>query len=277
MIGEIPGMKIGQVFKDRQALHDAGVHRATQAGITGKATEGAESIVLSGGYVDDEDYGDTIIYTGHGGRDPNTGEQVFHQEFTRQNQAHVTGCRNGMPVRVVRREKRKSSYSPESGYSYGGLYIVEKYWIETGINGFQVCRFRLVSSALNTASVTANAAVPAARAQTVIQRIIRGTALGRKVKSMYKYNCQVCGITLQCEGGLYAEAAHIRPLGSPHNGPDTMENILCLCPNHHVLFDNGGLTLSDDLVVALTGSQLIVHSKHTINVEHIRYQRLLWE
>ncbi|MEH6478269.1 MAG: YDG/SRA domain-containing protein, partial [Sneathiella sp.] len=75
-IGEIENATVGQIFTDRKALHDAGVHRATQAGITGKATEGAESIVLSGGYVDDQDYGDTIIYTGHGGRDPNSGKQV---------------------------------------------------------------------------------------------------------------------------------------------------------------------------------------------------------
>jgi hypothetical protein len=34
---------------------------------------GAESIVVSGGYEDDEDHGDTIIYTGHGGNDPQTG------------------------------------------------------------------------------------------------------------------------------------------------------------------------------------------------------------
>jgi putative restriction endonuclease len=34
------------------------------------------SIVLSGGYVDDEDLGDMIIYTGEGGRDAATGRQI---------------------------------------------------------------------------------------------------------------------------------------------------------------------------------------------------------
>lgn len=33
-------------------------------------SRGADSIVVSGGYPDDADYGDEIIYTGHGGRDP---------------------------------------------------------------------------------------------------------------------------------------------------------------------------------------------------------------
>ena len=44
----------------------------------GIASHGS-SIVLSGDYVDDEDMGDVIIYTGEGGRDPNTGRQVADQ------------------------------------------------------------------------------------------------------------------------------------------------------------------------------------------------------
>jgi len=47
-----------------------------QAGIVGGTGSGAESIVLSGGYTDDEDHGDEIIYTGDGGRDPRTGRQI---------------------------------------------------------------------------------------------------------------------------------------------------------------------------------------------------------
>ena len=37
---------------------------------------------------------------------------------------------------------------------------------------------------------------------------------------------QMCGIRLEGFAGPYAEAAHVRPLGSPHNGPDTLNNIL---------------------------------------------------
>ncbi len=55
------------------------------AGISGTDEEGADSIVLSGGYEDDVDYGDEIVYSGHGGRDPNTGQQVADQEFARGN------------------------------------------------------------------------------------------------------------------------------------------------------------------------------------------------
>jgi putative restriction endonuclease len=63
----------GARFPDRRALHDAGVHPGSLQG--GISTSG-ESIILSGGYVDDIDEGDLIIYTGQGGRDSKTGRQV---------------------------------------------------------------------------------------------------------------------------------------------------------------------------------------------------------
>lgn len=66
MIGEIPGVAAGQPYNSRRLAHEAGVHRPLQAGICGTKATGAESIVVSGGYKDDEDYGDVIIYTGHG-------------------------------------------------------------------------------------------------------------------------------------------------------------------------------------------------------------------
>jgi putative restriction endonuclease len=67
-MGEIEGIPPGKAFATRRELYESGVHRALQAGIVGDASTGAESIVLSGGYVDDEDLGNEIIYTGDGGR-----------------------------------------------------------------------------------------------------------------------------------------------------------------------------------------------------------------
>jgi len=55
------------------------------------------------------------------------------------------------------------------------------------------------------------------------------------------------GIRLVGLAGPYAKAAQIRPLGAPHDGPDVSENILCLCPNHRVLFDHGGAAVGADL------------------------------
>jgi len=55
VFGEIEGVKEGDLFDDRRVLSAAGVHRPTQAGISGSVADGADSIVLSGGYEDDED------------------------------------------------------------------------------------------------------------------------------------------------------------------------------------------------------------------------------
>jgi predicted restriction endonuclease len=75
-------------------------------------------------------------------------------------------------------------------------------------------------------------------------RILRDTELARKIKALHKNVCQMCGETVALQNGeTYAEAHHIKPLGMPHNGPDIAENIVVLCPNHHVMFDYGAIPL----------------------------------
>jgi predicted restriction endonuclease len=75
-------------------------------------------------------------------------------------------------------------------------------------------------------------------------RILRDTALARTVKESHQYRCQICGQTLRIgDNTPYAEAHHIMPLGTPHNGPDVRGNILCVCPNDHVLLDYGAIKL----------------------------------
>ena len=73
VFGHINGYPAGSYFGSRAELAEAGVHRHRQAGISGSASKGADSIVLSGGYEDDQDFGDTIIYTGYGGREGDDG------------------------------------------------------------------------------------------------------------------------------------------------------------------------------------------------------------
>lgn len=141
--GEVPGVSEGDVFEDRKELSKAGVHRPRQAGICGRKGIGAESIVLSGGYEDDLDKGDIIIYTGHGGNIPHTATQYKDQELDRQNMALVVSCKNRLPVRVSRGAKHKSLWSPPSGYAYGGLYRVVRWWEQKGKSGYKVFRFEL--------------------------------------------------------------------------------------------------------------------------------------
>lgn len=116
------------------------------------------------------------------------------------------------------------------------------------------------------------------RAEETTQRIIRSTAIADYVKRVHDYSCQACGTRLATPTGAYAEAAHIRALGRPHNGPDITANILCLCPNHHVLFDFGMLTISDDLTVVdhssgVSPGRLREIPEHRIDPQYLAYHR----
>jgi putative restriction endonuclease len=277
--GEIDGYPVGSVFPDRKALSVAGVHRPTQAGISGSEEEGADSIVVSGGYEDDEDYGEVIVYTGHGGKDPNTGRQVADQELTRGNLALAVSCREGLPVRVVRGAGAESRFAPDTGFRYDGLYRVENYWHEKGRSGFLVWRFRLVRDDPHTppwATTGESVTSPAPRVATTTQRIVRNSAVVNQVKLLHDHRCQVCRTRLETPSGPYAEGAHVKPLGKPHDGPDTKDNVLCLCPNHHVLFDLGAFTIRDDLSLDGLAGKLHTVSGHVLNVEYIRYHRGLF-
>ena len=111
--------------------------------------------------------------------------------------------------------------------------------------------------------------------------IQRSADVSRWVKQVYNDTCQVCGTRLQIPGKGASDAAHIRGLGSPHNGPDIIENILCLCPNHHRTFDSGAWALTDDFKVKdlLTGQDLgsiHLHASHRLSLDCVRYQRDYW-
>lgn len=274
IFGELPGVHEGAEFPSRKELHAAGVHLPTQAGISGSASEGADSIVLSGGYEDDHDEGDVIVYTGHGGRDQQTGKQVTDQTLTQGNRALALNHLQGLPVRVIRGHQHRSPFSPRVGYQYGGLYRVDDLWHEQGKSGFVIWRFRLVKlEAERATGETVDALGPTARQQVTVQRLVRDTAKARAVKVLHEYTCQMCGVRLEGPGGPYAEAAHIRPLGSPHDGPDVMSNILCLCPNHHVLFDLGSVSIADDFSLLGMRRVLRQHPKHEVEVEYVQYHR----
>ena len=105
----------------------------------------------------------------------------------------------------------------------------------------------------------------------ITERIIRDTANTTEIKRLHDYRCQICGIRLETPAGAYAEAAHVKPLGSPHNGPDVLANILCLCPNHHVLFDYGALSILDDLRLIGMEGHLQAAPGHNLLPEYLRY------
>nr|WP_121272494.1 YDG/SRA domain-containing protein [Pedobacter schmidteae] len=145
VFGEIEGFNEGYHFEDRKSMMANGFHRKWAAGIDGNGNEGTAAIVLSGGYEDDEDSGNIIIYTGAGGN--KNGKQVEDQSWDNLGNAGlVLSMNNGLPVRVIRGHKHRSPFSPKSGYTYAGLYYVTKAWEAVGKSGYKICKFELVYS-----------------------------------------------------------------------------------------------------------------------------------
>jgi putative restriction endonuclease len=218
-----------------------------------------------------------VIYTGHGGNDPETGKQVADQVWKVGNAGLALNCIEGRPVRLIRGANVGSPYAPKEGYRYDGLYFVAQYWEATGKSGFRICQFRLLRDDSSPQPWLAISDFPwlqfPKRQSSTVQRIVRNTAMATSVKSLYKYTCQVCGIRLETPAGPYAEGAHIQALGEPHNGPDVEENILCLCPNHHVLFDSGALKINDDFTLDGYSGTLTTHPQHKISLNYLAYHR----
>jgi len=99
--------------------------------------------------------------------------------------------------------------------------------------------------------------------EILLSRIIRDTSLTKDLKRLHNHRCQICGKTVKLQSGLYSEAHHIKPLSKEHNGSDTADNILIVCPNHHVQCDYGAIKLDID--------KLIDADKHKINITYIHY------
>ena len=85
-----------------------------------------------------------------------------------------------------------------------------------------------------------------------------------QLKIIRDFKCQICGTKiLKKNGDYYIEAAHIKP--KHKKGPETSENILILCPNHHKEFDYG-----DRIIIKHTKKQIefkLNGKKYMINLE----------
>jgi putative restriction endonuclease len=88
--------------------------------------------------VDDEDLGDVIIYTGEGGRDPNTGREIADQQLLLGNPALAENHLNGIPIRVHRGKAHAADIPDGYRYRYDGLYRVARYWEERGRDDFKL-------------------------------------------------------------------------------------------------------------------------------------------
>jgi hypothetical protein len=145
IFGNPINIKEGAIYPNRGALIDDNLHRSTMKGIDGNGNYGAAAIVLSGGYEDDYDNGNEILYTGEGGNDSSSGKQVAHQSWNSPGNAGLLkSYQDNLPIRVIRGYNHNSQHSPKEGYKYCGLYqIIEEPVMQTGKSGFKICRFKL--------------------------------------------------------------------------------------------------------------------------------------
>ncbi|GMH20067.1 hypothetical protein Nepgr_021908 [Nepenthes gracilis] len=149
IVGSIPGVYIGDLFLFRMELCVVGLHGQVQAGIdylpSSQSSNGepiATSIIVSGGYEDDEDSGDVLIYTGHGGQGKFSGERC-HQKLEGGNLALERSMHYGIELRVIRGIKHEGSLTTKV-YVYDGLYRIVESWFDVGRSGFGVYKYRLL-------------------------------------------------------------------------------------------------------------------------------------
>ncbi|XP_030550559.2 histone-lysine N-methyltransferase family member SUVH9 [Rhodamnia argentea] len=149
IVGPLPGIEIGDVFFYRMELCVVGLHGQPQAGIdyltASQSSNGepiATSVIVSGGYEDDEDAGDVIIYTGHGGQDK-LNRQRNHQKLEGGNLAMERSMHYGIEVRVIRGIRYGGGATPKI-YVYDGLYRILECWFDVGKSGFGVYKYKLM-------------------------------------------------------------------------------------------------------------------------------------
>ncbi|XP_047048172.1 uncharacterized protein LOC124653149 [Lolium rigidum] len=152
IMGEVPGVEIGDEFLYRVELALVGLHRPYQGGIDTMKDHNdtliAISIVASGGYPDELSSSGEVIYTGSGGK-PAGKKENEDQKLVRGNLALKNCIKTKTPVRVIhgfkgpnREEGSHSKAKEVSTFTYDGLYNVVDSWLE-GPPGSRVFKYRL--------------------------------------------------------------------------------------------------------------------------------------
>ncbi|MBN9202141.1 MAG: hypothetical protein ABS61_00560 [Microbacterium sp. SCN 70-18] len=270
--GLIPGVPTGARFRTRRALYDRRVHHDIHQIICGGSVPGigAESVLAPAGRPDDLDFGGILYLTGSG--NTRAGRVIADQSLTGLNRILAGNIESGQPVRLIRETPGE--------FEYGGLFAVEDAYLRDGVDGHIICQFRLRQM---QPAAEPNRPVIAGHIQRALvthYRLVRDAAVPARVKALYDHHCQICGIRIQTLAGAYSEGAHLVPLGGGSDGPDTDENVLCLCPNHHIMLDHGALALTDDWAVIdrdgrRTG-ELTRHPDHHLDPAHARQHRRLF-
>jgi hypothetical protein len=153
-----------------------------------------------------------------------------------------------IPYRRLLKAKNREPLSDDFGYSYALVLAPD--------------------ADQGPAAASVDTASPPARVLATTERIVRDTALTRRLKALHADTCQLCGTRLTlADGAGYSEAHHLKPLGRPHSGPDVEGNVLVLCPNCHALCDYRAMPLTADRIRTVLG--------HRIGAEYVDYHNSL--
>ena len=147
IVGDVPGVEVGDEFLYRVELALVGLHRPYQGGIDTTRDETgvliAISVVASGGYPDKLYCPGELIYTGSGGKDGGD------QKLAHGNLALKNCIQRKAPVRVIHgfkgQNREESSHSRAKEIwtcTYDGLYRVVDCWSE-GRPGPKVFKYKL--------------------------------------------------------------------------------------------------------------------------------------
>ena len=157
----------------------------------------------------------------------------------------------------------------ESYYSYPGLQIRKDLHIANGIRNldnykeFSDAEKQLIEGIQLTSAFVHSNTEETVRILREIDIILRNRHLADRVKDLYVNTCQLCLIQLKInENRFYSEVHHIIPLGKPHNGKDNLENMICVCPNCHILLDLKAIKLTEASIKL---------AKHIISLKSTEY------
>ncbi|SFR46414.1 HNH endonuclease [Halogeometricum limi] len=220
------------------------------------------------GPYDDDVTGGQFHYVGEG--------QTGDQTLTAGNRYLADARSNPLPIFFFHRR------GDASGWEYQGrVDVVSVDPVES--DGRRVYRFTLqrrteTRERIDRAEAASDLDAPE-RVETTRARVVRNSAMIRRLKERYDATCQVCRARRrQGPTSGYAEGHHLRPLGRPHDGPDVAENVLVLCPNHHADFDYGTVAVDPDThVIAhaydadVDGRELFVHEDHELDAAALDY------
>ena len=142
IIGEVPGIEVGDKFQYWQELNLVGLHRQNLSLIDYVKVDGnlvATSVVSC--HFDDMDDTKVFVYTGEGGNVINSGE------CDKSNLALMNSFAVKNPIRVIIKFNSKNGGGGARGgaevYCYYGLYEVEPIWEKIGKLDFKFCLVRL--------------------------------------------------------------------------------------------------------------------------------------